>query len=93
MLTKEQIGEELKMAYVELRQKEDMLNYADEDFIETISLEIKAVESRIKALKRRYNQMPKEQTRQETASEYWTKFVFDIVGIKKDTAVAKHDSI
>ena len=93
MLTKEQIGEELKMAYVELRQKEDMLNYADEDFIETISLEIKAVESRIKALKRRYNQMSKEQTKQETASEYWTKFVFDIVGIKKDTAVAKHDSI
>jgi hypothetical protein len=88
MLTKEQIGEELKMAYVELRLKEDMLNYADEDFIEAISYEIKAIESKIKALKRRYNEVP-----QETASEYWTKFVFDIVGIKKDTAVAKHDSI
>ncbi len=91
MLTKEQIAEELRMAYAELRVKEDMQNYADSDFIESISYEIKALESKIAALINRYKKASFSDKKE--ASNFWTNFMFEITGIKKDTAVGKHNSI
>ena len=52
MLTKEQIAEELKMAYAEKQYKEDMLNYVDKDFVDVVAYEIKAIDCKMKALRK-----------------------------------------
>lgn len=85
-MNKEQIAEELKMAYAELRCKEDMMNYADEDFVQVIAYEIKALEIKIGILKKRYESVKEDS--QEKTSKFWSEFILECLpmSIKKDTA-------
>jgi hydroxymethylpyrimidine pyrophosphatase-like HAD family hydrolase len=95
MLTKDQIAEELKMAYAEKEYKEDMLNYVDKDFVDVVAYEIKAIDFKMKALRNMYDKA--EETPKEKASKFWSGYILSCmqvpVGVKKDTAVGKHDSI
>lgn len=52
-MTKEQLRQELQLAYVERQQKEEMFNLVAEDFIDVITYELKANECKIRALKKR----------------------------------------
>ena len=56
-MTKEQLRQELQLAYVERQQKEEMFNLVAEDFIDVITFELKANESKIRALKKRLEDM------------------------------------
>ena len=96
MLTKDQIAEELRMAYAEKEYKEDMLNYVDKDFVDVVAYEIKAINCKLDALRKMYD-AAEEETPKAKASKFWSGCILSCmqvpVGIKKDTAVAKHDSI
>ena len=91
MLTKDQIAEELKMAYAEKEYKEDMLNYVDKDFVDVVAYEIKAIDCKMKALRNMYDKA--EETPKEKASKFWSGYILGCmqvpVGIKKETAVDK----
>lgn len=52
-MTKDQLKQELLMAYVERQQLEEMFNFVAEDFIDVVSYQIKASNCKIKALKKR----------------------------------------
>lgn len=56
-MTKEQLRQELQLAYVERQQKEEMFNLVAEDFIDVITFELKANECKIRALKKRLEDM------------------------------------
>ena len=90
-MNKEQIAEELKMAYAKKKWQEDMFNYVDKDFIDSVSYEMKATESRISALRSMYDNA--EETPKEKASKFWSGYILSCmqvpVGVKKETAVAK----
>lgn len=87
---KEQIKQELKMAYAEKQYKEDMLNYADKDFIDTVVLEIKALDCKISSLRKMYDNAEESK---EKASKFWSRYILSCVqvpvGVKKETAVSK----
>lgn len=52
-MTKEQLKQELLMAYMERQEKETMLNFVADDFVDVVTYELKANECKIKALKKR----------------------------------------
>jgi hypothetical protein len=52
-MTKDQLKQELLMAYVERQQLEEMFNLVDEDFSEAITYKLKANDCVINALKKR----------------------------------------
>ncbi len=52
-MTKEQLKQELLMAYMERQEKETMLNFVADDFVDVLTYELKANECKIKALKKR----------------------------------------
>ena len=52
-MTKDQLKQELLMAYVERQQLEEMFNFVAEDFIDVVAYQIKASNCKIKALKKR----------------------------------------
>ena len=56
-MTKEQLRQELQLAYVERQQKEEMFNLVKEDFIDVITIELKANECKIKKKKKRLEDM------------------------------------
>lgn len=91
MLTKDQIAEELKMAYAEKEYKEDMLNYVDKDFVDVVAYEIKAIDCKMKALRKMYDKA--EETPKEKTSKFWSGYILSCmqvpVGVKKETAVGK----
>ena len=91
MLTKDQIAEELKMAYAEKEYKEDMLNYVDKDFVDVVTYEIKAINCKLEALRKMYDNA--EETPKEKASKFWSGYILSCmqvpVGVKKETAVGK----
>jgi hypothetical protein len=91
MLTKDQIAEELKMAYAEKEYKEDMLNYVDRDFVDVVTYEIKAINCKLEALRKMYDKA--EETPKEKASKFWSGYILSCmqvpVGVKKETAVDK----
>ena len=53
-MTKEQLEQELLMAYAERQQLEEMFNLVAEDFVDVVTYELKANNCKIKALKRRF---------------------------------------
>ena len=97
MLTKDQIAEELKMAYAEKEYKEDMLNYVDKDFVDVVAYEIKAINCKLEALRKMYDNAEDEKPTKKEMSKFWSGYILSCmqvpIGIKKDTAVGKHDSI
>ena len=90
-MTKDEIAQELKMAYAEKEYKEDMLNYVDKDFIDVVAYEIKAIDCKMKALRKMYENV--EESKKEKASKFWSGYILSCmqvpVGVKKETAVAK----
>ena len=56
-MTKEQLRQELQLAYLERQQKEEMFNLVAEDFIDVFTYELKANECKIRALKKRLEDM------------------------------------
>ena len=56
-MTKEQLKQELQLAYIERQQKEEMFNLVAEDFTDVITYELKANECKIRALKKRIEDM------------------------------------
>lgn len=52
-MTKEQLKQELLMAYMERQEKETMLNFVADDFVDVVTYELKANECKIQALKKR----------------------------------------
>ena len=92
MLTKDQIAEELKMAYAEKEYKEDMLNYVDKDFVDVVAYEIKAINCKLEALRKMYD-ATEEETPKAKASKFWSGYILSCmqvpVGAKKETAVGK----
>ena len=92
MLTKDQIAEELKMAYAEKEYKEDMLNYVDKDFVDVVAYEIKAINCKLEALRKMYDNA-EEEIPKAKASKFWSGYILSCmqvpVGAKKETAVGK----
>ena len=72
-MTKEQLKQELLMAYAERQQLEEMFNLVAEDFVDVVIYELKANNCKIKALKKRL-----EDARLED-------MLNDIQNIKKET--------
>jgi hypothetical protein len=72
-MTKEQLKQELLMAYVERQQLDEMFNLVAEDFVDVVIYERKANDCKIRALKRRI-----EDARLED-------MLNDIQNIKKET--------
>ena len=60
-MTKEQLKQELLMAYAERQEKETMLNYVADDFVDVVTYELKANECKIKALLNRIKQVKMEE--------------------------------
>lgn len=60
-MTKEQLKQELLMAYAERQEKETMLNYVADDFVDVVTYELKAVDCKIKALLNRIKQVKMEE--------------------------------
>ena len=56
-MTKEQLKQELLIAYAERQEKETMLNFVADDFVDVVTYELKAVDCKIKALLNRINQV------------------------------------
>ena len=52
-MTKEQLKQELLMTYMERQEKETMLNFVADDFVDVLTYELKANECKIKALLKR----------------------------------------
>ena len=52
-MTKEQLKQELLMAYAERVEKESMLNFVADDFVDVVTYELKANECKINALRKR----------------------------------------
>ena len=52
-MTKEQLKQELLMAYAERVEKESMLSYVADDFVDVVTYELKANECKIEALLKR----------------------------------------
>ena len=55
-MTKEQLKQELLMAYMERQEKETMFNMVADDFVDVITYELKAVDCKINALLKRIEQ-------------------------------------
>lgn len=68
-MTKEQLKQELLMAYVERQQKEEMFNLVPEDFVDVITYELKANECKIKALMKRIEDMALDETLKDIKKE------------------------
>lgn len=77
-MTKEQLKQELLMAYAERQEKETMLNYVADDFVDVVTYELKAVDCKIKALLNRIKQVKMEEI---------------LVDIKKIPPVSKQNGI
>ena len=56
-MKKEQLKQELLIAYAERQEKETMLNFVADDFVDVVTYELKANECKIKALKKRIERM------------------------------------
>jgi hypothetical protein len=56
-MTKEQLKQELLIAYAERQEKETMLNFVADDFVDVVTYELKAVDCKIQALLNRINQV------------------------------------
>ena len=56
-MTKEQLKQELLIAYAERQEKEAMLNFVADDFVDVVTYELKAVDCKIQALLNRINQV------------------------------------
>lgn len=55
-MTKEQLKQELLIAYAERQEKETMLNFVADDFVDVVTYELKAVDCKIQALLNRIKQ-------------------------------------
>ena len=56
-MTKEQLKQELLIAYAERQEKETMLNFVADDFVDVVTYELKAKECKIEALRKRIEQI------------------------------------
>lgn len=56
-MTKEQLKQELLIAYAERQEKETMLNFVADDFVDVVTYELKANECKINALRKRIEQI------------------------------------
>lgn len=56
-MTKEQLKQELLIAYAERQEKETMLNFVADDFVDVVTYELKAVDCKIQALLNRIKQV------------------------------------
>ncbi len=75
-MNQQQIEAELRSAYKELRYKQDMLNYADRDFVAVVAYEIKAVELKIEALKKKLEMMKNEvEEPKENNRSFWNNYI------------------
>ena len=96
-MNKEQIEDELRLAYVKKLEKENLLNYVDKDFVDVLAYELKAIDCKISALRKMYDNAEDEKPTKKEMSKFWSGYILSCmqvpVGIKKDTAVGKHDSI
>jgi len=55
-MTKEKLKQELLIAYAERQEKETMLNFVADDFVDVVTYELKAVDCKIQALLNRIKQ-------------------------------------
>lgn len=55
-MTKEQLKQELLIAIAEREEKETMLNFVADDFVDVVTYELKAVDCKIRALLNRIKQ-------------------------------------
>jgi hypothetical protein len=100
MLTKEQIKQEIWEARKERKAKEDALDYVTKPkFHDALSHEIIALNYKIEGLKEELREAEKTSALQETCN-FWNGYIrstmlvpIGIIGTKKDTAVAKQNSI
>ena len=56
-MTKEQLKQELLIAYAERQEKETMLNFVADDFVDVVTYELKANECKKNALRKRIEQI------------------------------------
>lgn len=99
-MTKEQIEQEIWEARKERNAKEDKLNYVTKPkYHDALSHEIIALTYRIEGLKEELKELENKSS-QEKNCEFWNGYIrstmlvpIGLIGIKKDTAVGKHDSI
>ena len=56
-MTKEQLKQELLIAYAERQEKETMLNFVADDFVDVVTYELKTNECKINALRKRIEQI------------------------------------
>jgi hypothetical protein len=99
-LTKEQIEKEIWEARKERNAKEDKLNYVTKPkYHNALSHEIIALTYRIEGLMEDLKELENKSSLEETC-EFWNGYIrstmlvpIGIIGTKKDTAVAKQNSI
>jgi len=104
-MDKEQIKQELKMAYKEREYKQEMLNFVDRDFVDVVIYEIKAIDCKIKALKNMLDKKSKfdycgvdYSDYKESNREYWNNYLRGLsnafIPLKKESSATKlNDSL
>lgn len=96
MLTKDQIAEELKMAYAKKKWQEEMYNYVDKDLLDSFSYEMQATEAKISALLKMYDNAEDEEPSKcggwyvfqsgidaKEMSKQWSNYILSCVGTHK----------
>lgn len=68
-MTKEQLRQELQLAYAERQQLEEIFNLVEEDFTDVIIYKLKANQCMIKALKKRIENMALEEVLKDIKKE------------------------
>lgn len=99
-MTKEQIEQEIWKARKERNDKEETLNHVTKPkYHDALSHEIIALTYRIEGLKEELKELENKSS-QEKNCEFWNGYIrstmlvpIGLIGVKKDTAVGKHDSI
>lgn len=98
-MDKEQIKQELKIAYKEREYKQEMLNFVDRDFVDVVIYEIKAIDCKIEALKNMLED--KNEIQQIKTADFWNKHIesfmnmaVNIKNVKKESPATKlNDSL
>jgi len=104
-MDKEQIKQELKMAYKEREYKQEMLNFVDRDFVDVVIYEIKAIDCKIESLKKMLDKKPEVDycgvdycDCKEGNRAYWNNYLRGLsnafIPLKKESSATKlNDSL
>lgn len=95
-MDREQLKQELKIAYKEREYKHEMLNFVDRDFVDVVIYEIKAIDCKIEALKKMLE--GQSEFRQTKAADFWNRYIENCmnmaVNVKKESSATKlNDSL